>query len=270
MRIRRSRTGRSTPALLVARAAARGLDVLALTDHDDTGGIDEACRAAEGTALHVVPGVEISVTWETHTVHIVGLHVDPRESVLAAGLSTIRDGRDARARRIADSLAKAGVGGAYEGARRYVTSDRLISRTHFARFLVEKGYARSMQDAFKRYLRAGKPGYVAHQWADLADAVSWIHAAGGQAVIAHPARYQLTATAMRRLLGEFRDSAGDGIEVFSASQTTAEAEESARCARVFGLLASMGSDFHDPDESPLELGALPPLPMGLEPVWSRW
>jgi predicted metal-dependent phosphoesterase TrpH len=210
------------------------------------------------------------VSWESRTLHILGLNVDPFERALAEGLEAVRAGRDARAVRIAESFAKAGIGGALEGAKRYVTSERLISRTHFARFLVEHGHVRSMQDAFKRYMRAGKPGHVEHAWASLGDAVSWIHAAGGHAVVAHPARYDLTATRMRRLLGEFRDLGGDGIEVFSPSQTIAEAEEHARCARVFGLLASTGSDFHDPAESPLELGALPPLPMGLAPVWSRW
>ena len=262
--------GTLTPARLVQRALARGLDVLALTDHDDTGGIDEARREAEGTPLRVLPGVEISVTWESRTLHIVGLNVDPGNHTLAAGLAAIREGRDVRARRIGESFAKAGIHGAFEGAKRYVTSERLVSRTHFARFLIERGHARTMQDAFKRYMRAGRPGHVEHAWAALGDAVSWIHAAGGQAVIAHPARYGLTATRMRRLLGEYRDLRGDAIEVISPSHTLAEAEDSARCARVFGLLASTGSDFHDPDESPLDLGALPPLPMGLAPVWSRW
>jgi len=203
-------------------------------------------------------------------VHIVGLNVDAGNSELAAGLATIREGRDARAVRIGESLARAGMRGAYEGAKRYATSGRLISRTHFARHLVASGHARSMHDAFKRYMRAGRPGHVEHAWASLGEAVSWIHAAGGQAVVAHPARYGLTATAMRRLLGEFRDLGGNGIEVFSASHTMAEAEEAARCARVFGLLGSTGSDFHDPVESPLELGALPPLPLGIAPVWARW
>jgi predicted metal-dependent phosphoesterase TrpH len=262
--------GTLTPTQLVERAGARGLDVLALTDHDDTAGIDEASRAAAGTSLRLVPGVEVSVTWESRTVHIVGVNIDPGNAALTSGLAHIRTGRDARAARIAESFAKAGIRGTLEGAKRYVTSAALISRTHFARFLVESGHARSMQDAFKRYMRAGKPGHVEHAWASLGDAVSWIHAAGGQAIVAHPARYGMTATRLRRLLGEFRDLGGDGIEVFSASQTVAEAEDSARCARVFGLLASTGSDFHDPGESPLDLGALPPLPMGLEPVWSRW
>jgi predicted metal-dependent phosphoesterase TrpH len=262
--------GTLSPAKLVERAVARGIDVLALTDHDDVGGCAEAVEAAAATPLRVVQGVEVSETWESRTLHIVGLNVDPGNPALAAGLQEVRNGRDARAVRIGESFAKAGIRGALDGAKRYVTSERLISRTHFARFLVERGHARSMQDAFKRYMRAGKPGHVEHAWAALGDAVSWIHAAGGQAVVAHPSRYDLTATRLRRLLGEFRDLGGDGIEVFSPSQTLAESEDVARCARVFGLLASCGSDFHDPEESPLDLGALPPLPLGLVPVWSRW
>lgn len=262
--------GLLAPAALVARAAERGVAVLALTDHDDTGGLAEAAGAARAAGMMLVPGVELSVSWESHTIHVVGLHVDPSNAVLDEGLAKIREGRDARAHRIAESLAKAGVAGAYAGARKHVTSDRLISRSHFARFLVERGYAKTTRDVFKRYLVAGKPGYVKHAWATLAEAVSWIHAAGGQAVLAHPGRYGCTPTGMRRLLGNFRDAGGDGVEVFTASHTIAQAEEYARYARVYGLLASTGSDFHGPGESPLDLGALPPLPVGLAPVWSRW
>jgi len=262
--------GLLSPAALVAHAIERGLDLLALTDHDDTGGIGEAMEAARDTPLTVVPGAELSASWETHTIHVVGLHVDPSNRTLGDGLARIREGRDARAHRIAAALEQAGIAGAYAGARKYVTSDRLISRSHFARFLVERGHAKSTRDVFKRYLTAGKPGYVRHAWASLVDAVDWIHAAGGQAVLAHPGRYKVTPTGMRRLLGDFRDCGGDAIEVFSPSHTLAQAEEYARHARVFGFAASMGSDYHGPGESPLDLGALPPLPIGLTPVWSRW
>jgi len=262
--------GLLSPAALVARAAARGVDVLALTDHDDTSGIAEAAAAASAEGLTLVPGVEVSVSWESHTIHLVGLAIDPANAVLSDGLAKIREGRDARALRIAESLAKAGIADAYAGARKYVTSDRLISRSHFARFLVERGHAKTTRDVFKRYLVPGKPGYVKHAWATLADAVSWIHAAGGQAVLAHPGRYRVTPTGMRRMLGDLREAGGDGLEVFTPLHTIAEAEEFARQARVFGLLASTGSDFHAPDESPLDIGALPPLPAGLVPVWSRW
>ncbi len=258
------------PAALVARALDHGVDVLALTDHDDTAGLAEARAAAAGTTLTLVTGVEISVTWERHTVHVVGLHVDPLSTALDEGLAAIRRGRDTRARAIAQSLAKAGIAGAYEGALEFVTSERLVSRTHFARFLVERGHVKDMKAAFKRFLVPGKPGYVPHAWAPLADAIAWIHAAGGQAVVAHPGRYPLTATGMRRLLGAFRDAGGDGVEILSSSHSAAQATEFATYARVFGLLGSCGSDFHGPGESWIELGALPPLPAGVTPVWTDW
>ena len=262
--------GLLAPAAVVQRAAARGVDFLALTDHDNTDGLAEASAAAAATKMTLVPGAELSVSWESHTIHVVALQIDPSNRVLADGLASIRSGRDSRARLMADSLAAAGVPGAYEGARRYVTSDALISRTHFARFLVESGRVRETRDAFKRYLTPGKPGYVKHEWATLPNAVQWIHAAGGQAVIAHPGRYKVSPTGMRRLLGEFCAAGGDGIEVLSSSHTAAQYAEYATYARTFGLLASCGSDYHGPGESWLDLGDLPPLPAGVTPVWSRW
>lgn len=262
--------GLLTPSALVARAAARGVDVLALTDHDDTAGLGEAMAAAREASLTLVPGVELSASWESHTVHVVGLHVDPASAELQHGLQAVRAGRDSRAHRIAAALAEAGIPDAYAGARKYVTSDRLISRSHFARYLVEQGRGKDTRDVFRKYLTAGKPGYVAHAWATLPEAVQWIHAAGGQAVLAHPGRYAVTATGMRRLLEAFKDAGGDAIEVLSASHTVAQYGEYAGYARVFGLLASAGSDFHGPGESPLDLGALPALPAGSTPVWASW
>ena len=262
--------GLLAPAVLVARAAARGVDVLALTDHDDTGGLAEATAAADACGLTLVAGAELSVSWEVHTIHVVALAIDPANRVLDDGLAAIRSGRDARAQRIGESLARAGIPGAYEGARRYVTSERLISRSHFARFLVEAGHAREVKDVFRKYLTVGKPGYVAHAWASLPDAVAWIHAAGGLAVLAHPGRYRVTATGMRRLLSDFRAAGGDAIEVLSPSHTAAQCAEYATHARTFGFLASAGTDYHGPGESWLDLGDLPELPAGVEPVWSRW
>jgi len=262
--------GLLAPAALVERAAARGVDVLALTDHDDTGGLAEATAAASACGLTLVAGAELSVSWEVHTVHVVALAIDPANRILDDGLAAIRCGRDARAHRIAESLARAGIAGAYEGARRFVTSDRLISRSHFARFLVEAGHAREVKDVFKRYLAVGKPGYVAHAWASLPDAIAWIHAAGGLAVLAHPGRYKVTATGMRRLLTDFRDAGGDAIEVLSPSHTAAQCAEYATHARTFGFLASAGTDYHGPGESWLDLGDLPDLPAGVVPVWSKW
>ncbi len=262
--------GLLAPAAVVARAAARGVDTLALTDHDDTGGLAEAAEAARAAGIAFVPGAELSVSWETHTIHVLGLMIDAGNRVLDEGLASIRSGRDARARSMGESLARAGIPGAYDGARRFVTSDRLISRSHFARYLVEAGHARETKDVFKRYLTKGKPGYVEHAWATLPQAVAWIHAAGGLAVIAHPGRYNVTATGMRRLLTQFCDAGGDGIEVVSSSHTADQFTEYATYARAFGLLASTGSDYHGPGESYMDLGTMPPLPYGVTPVWTRW
>ncbi len=259
-----------SPTDVVRRAAARGVDVLALTDHDELAGLDEAREAAHQAGIVVVPGSELSVTWEGETIHVLGLGVDPRDSPLATGLSGIRSGRDERARRIGEALEVAGIPDAFEGALTYVTSERLISRTHFARYLVESGHVRDMKDAFKRYLTAGKPGYVPHAWASLSQAVTWIRGAGGQAVIAHPGRYKLTASGLRSLVAEFRDLGGAGLEVVSPSHTSAQYAEFAALARAHGLRASCGSDFHGPGESHLDFGDLPPMPIGVEPVWSVW
>ena len=262
--------GLLAPAAVVARARAHGVEVLALTDHDELSGLAEAREAAVAAGITLICGSELSTTWEGITVHIVALGIDPANATLADSLAAIRVGRSARARRIAEALAAAGIDGAYEGAMRYVTSERLVSRTHFARYLVEAGHARAMKDVFKRYLTRGRPGYVAHSWATLPQAIDWIHAAGGQAVVAHPGRYDVSATGMRRLLAEFRDLGGDAVEVLSSSHTPAQYAEFATHARVFGLRASCGSDWHGPDESWMDLGALPDLPVGVVPVWKDW
>ena len=258
------------PAEVVRRAASRGVDVLALTDHDELQGLAEARAAAAVAGIAFVNGSELSVSWEAHTLHVVALNVDPDNAALGEGLAAIRAGRDARARRIAASLEAAGVPGTFEGARKYVTSERLISRTHFARYLIEAGYVRDIKDAFKRYLTPGKPGYVEHAWATMPQAIEWIHGAGGQAVLAHPGRYKVKAGDMRRLLAEFRAAGGDALEVLSPSHTAAQFAEYAALARIFGLSGSCGSDFHAPGESWMDLGDLPPFPAGVVPVWSRW
>ena len=262
--------GLLTPAELVQRAAQRGVDVLALTDHDELSGLPEARAAAREAGLRLVDGAELSVSWHGGTLHVLGLRIDPDCPALRDGLAAIREGRSGRARRIGDALATAGIEGAYAGALRYVTSERLISRTHFARFLVEAGYVRETKDVFKRYLVPGKPGHVEHVWANLHDAIDWIHAAGGRAVLAHPGRYKLTVTGLRELLGEFCDGGGDGIEVVSPSHSAAQTADFARHARKFGFLASSGSDYHGPGESYADLGDMPPLPLGLTPVWQDW
>ncbi len=262
--------GLLSPDAVVRRAALRGVDVFALTDHDETAGLAEAQAAAQDAGITLIPGAELSVSWESHTVHVIALRIDAANATLEAGLASIRSGRDARARRIAAGLAEVGISDAYDGARKYVTSDRLISRTHFARYLVEAGHARDTKDVFKRFLTPGKPGYVKHVWATLSEAVGWIHVAGGDAIIAHPGRYKVSPTGMRRLLGEFRDAGGDGIEVLSPSHTSAQFAEYATLARVYGLAASCGCDYHGPGESWMDLGDLPEMPAGVTPIWARW
>ncbi|CAG0956213.1 3',5'-nucleoside bisphosphate phosphatase [Burkholderiales bacterium] len=262
--------GLLTPRDLVRRAAAKRVDVFALTDHDEISGLHEAAAAASEAGIVFIPGTELSVSWRDLTLHIVGLAIDPDDATLHAGLKTIREGRSTRARRMADALAQAGIPGAYEGAMRYVTSESLVSRTHFARFLVEAGYVGEVREVFKRYLTPGKPGYVGHEWATLPQAIAWIHGAGGQAVLAHPGRYPVNSTQMRELLAEFKAAGGDGIEVLTSSHTPEQFVEYATLARRFGFLASVGSDYHGPGESWMDLGELPRLPGGLVPVWQDW
>ncbi len=262
--------GLLTPTALVRRAAARRVDVFALTDHDEISGLAEAAQAATSTDLVFIPGTELSVSWRDVTLHIVGLAIDPGDATLHAGLKAIREGRGTRAKRMADALAAAGIPGAYEGALRYVTSESLISRTHFARFLVDAGYVSEVREVFKRYLTPGKPGYVGHEWATLPQAIGWIHGAGGQAVLAHPGRYPVSAPQMRELLKDFKEAGGDAIEVLTSSHTPEQYLEYANLAKRFGFRASVGSDYHGPGESWMDLGDLPPLPAGLVPVWQDW
>ena len=261
--------GTLTPAQLMQRAHAAGVEVMALTDHDTLEGLTEAGIAAGELGLGFVPGVEISVTWQTITVHIVGLGVASDNEVLQRGLSGLREFRDWRAEEIGRRLARSGIEGAYEGARA-LSNGRLISRTHFARFLVANRHAPDLRAVFRKFLVHGKPGFVAGQWAELEDAVRWIREAGGQAVIAHPARYRLTRGKLRRLIGEFAQVGGAALEVVSGSHSRDDYFTMARHARDFDLLASAGSDYHGPEHPWIELGRLPELPDGCEPVWKDW
>ncbi len=255
------------PAEIVARAAGRGVRVLSLTDHDELGGLPEARAAAQHHDIALIPGVEISVTWAGHTLHIVGLRVDAEAAALKSGLARIREGRNSRAARMAEALAHAGIDGALQGARFYAANPELVSRTHFARFLVERGHARDMQTAFKRFLTAGNPGYVAHQWASLEEAVSWIREAGGIAVLAHPGRYRMEQWQRDELLERFKALGGLAVEVVTGSHTPAQYAYWSKAVQRHALLASCGSDFHGPGESYRDLGELPPLPAGCMPVW---
>ena len=267
--------GLLSPSELVARAAERGVKFLALTDHDDVDGLTEAAEAAARCGIAFINGVEISVSWRSHTLHIVGLNIDPNYPALAEGLHGIRSGRRHRAELMAESLARSGIGGVLEGAYRYAANPDIIGRTHFARYLVEAGHCKDVGSVFKRYLVKGKPGYVPHQWADLQDAINWIRGAGGIAVLAHPGRYTAGRKAMgkstlRELLEEFTAMGGQAIEVVTGSHTPPQYAEFARYATEFGLLSSCGSDYHGPGESYRDMGRLPDLPLECKPVWSAW
>ncbi len=259
--------GTLTPEELAARAAGNGVELWALTDHDETGGQHRAAAAAHAHGMKYLTGTEISVTFAGETVHIIGLGFDPDDAAMRQGLNDTRGGRGARAQEMAQQLAKVGIEGAYEGALKYVGNPELISRTHFARFLVEIGACKDTSEVFRKYLTEGKPGYVPHRWAGLKDAVQWITRAGGMAVIAHPARYKFTANEEYALFSEFKAHGGRGVEVVTGSHTAAEYVKYAGTAREFGLAASRGSDFHSPGESHTDLGQLPLLPGELTPVW---
>ena len=261
--------GTLTPSELVARAHAAGVKVLALTDHDVTDGIAEAQAAAERLGIRLVAGVEISVTWQNRTLHIVGLNIVPDRPELQQGLARLREFRQWRAVEIGRRLQKKRIEGAYEGAAG-LARGTIISRTHFARFLVEQGYVRGPQQAFRQFLAQGKPAHVPGQWATLPDAVQWIVAAGGQAVVAHPARYKLSAGKLRQLLGEFREVGGAAIEVISGSHEPEANRHFAAVAAEHGFLASAGSDYHGPGKPWVDLGGLPALPGGCVPVWHEW
>jgi hypothetical protein len=267
--------GLLTPTDVVARAAGRGVRVLALTDHDDTDGLAEARLAAQVHGITLINGCEISVSWRNHTVHVVGLNVNPDYPPLAAGLLSVRSGRRARAELMAESLARTGIGGVLEGAYRFASNKNMIGRTHFARYLVEAGYAREVKSVFRRFLVKGKPGYVPHQWASLTEAVGWIRGSGGVAVLAHPGRYMagrhgMGKPTMRSLLAEFAALGGEAVEVVTSSHTHEQYAEFTRFAREFNLYASCGSDFHGPGESYFDIGRLPDLPLDCRPVWQLW
>jgi predicted metal-dependent phosphoesterase TrpH len=259
--------GTLSPEALAQRAKTQGVDLWALTDHDEVGGLQRAGTAAQLAGLAFLTGVEISVSFAGKTVHIVGLGFDAQDPQLQTGLRETRGGRGLRAQQMSEALARVGIANAYEGALKYVGNPDLISRTHFARYLVECGACKDTNEVFRKYLSEGKPGFVPHGWASLKNAVHWITQASGVAVIAHPARYGFTANEEYALFSEFKTHGGRGVEVVTGSHSAAECLRYADTAREFALAASRGSDFHSPEESRIELGSLPPLPADLTPVW---
>ena len=258
------------PAEVAARAKANGVDVWALTDHDEVNGIAAARAAAAALDLRYIPGGEISITWAGKTIHIVGLQIDETNQALVQGLASTRGGRERRAHEMAEQLAVVGIPDAYEGALKFVGNPDLISRTHFARYIIELGVCSDVSDVFRHYLIEGKPGFVEHRWATLAQAVTWIRGAGGTAVVAHPGRYNFSDLAMDAFLDEFKQLGGAAIEVITGSHTVDQYGYFAKVAKNYDLLASRGSDFHGPGESRIDLGALPPLPDSVIPVWHDW
>jgi hypothetical protein len=262
--------GLLTPAEVVRRAHGNGVELLALTDHDEIGGLAAATEEAQAVKLRFVSGVEISVSWgQDQTVHIIALGFDPNNATLVSGLASVRGGRDARAMQMAAELDRVGIHGAYAGALKYAGNPALISRSHFARYIVELGHAKDVKSVFDWWLAKGKPGYVSHAWATIEDAMAWILGAGGIAVIAHPGRYRLSKSELTELFSAFKDLGGVGIEVMSGSHSQDHIREYAHVARQYGFLASRGSDFHGPGESWVDLGRLPDLPDDLVPIWTR-
>jgi len=258
--------GTLSPTELIQRAYENDVSVLSLTDHDATEGLHEAAAAANKLGMHFVPGIELSVTWSHQTIHIVGLGINPDDETLNNGLKALREFRVRRGEEIARKLEKANFDKPLEGAQKFAGGE-ILSRTHFARYIVEQGRAKDMRQVFKRFLVSGKPGYVAGKWASLEDALSWIHGAGGLAVIAHPARYKLSATRLRQLISEFKELGGIGFEAISGSHSPDEELRMAQLANQFDLFVSKGSDFHSPEFVYRELGALAEIPAGSQPLW---
>jgi len=261
--------GTLSPTELVEKADNAGVKILALTDHDTLSGLAEAQATADKLDIVLINGVEISVTWQKTTIHIVGLNIDATDSTLIDGLATLSDFRQWRAEEIGRKLDKAGFPGGYEYAAK-TASGSLITRTHFARFLVEKGHAKDVRDVFKKFLVKGKPGFVDGKWVPLAEAVKWIKDAGGQAAIAHPARYRLTRSKLRRLIKDFLDAGGDALEVVSGSHSKDEFFTMAQHAKDFSMLSSAGSDYHGPENPWVRLGQLAQLPRACQPIWKDW
>lgn len=262
--------GTLPPELVVARAAERGCKVLALTDHDVLLGLEAARNAALQHGIHFIDGVEVSVSWDGLTIHVVGLNVDPGNAELMAGLALVRSGRMRRAELMAADLLRVGIADTLAGALAFAGNKDMVSRTHFARFLVESGRVKDMKTAFKKFLVKGKPGYVSHQWAPLADAVNWIRKAGGRAVLAHPGRYQIGRGRMQRLLTDFKAAGGEAVEVVTSNHTPEHVIQFTKLAAEFELLASCGSDFHGPGEGYADIGRLPDMPAACTPVWHDW
>ncbi|MCK5830088.1 MAG: PHP domain-containing protein [Methylococcales bacterium] len=258
--------GSLTPAEVVHRAKLQGVTSLALTDHDTINGQKEAAETALSNNINYIPGIELSTTWENKCFHIVGLNIDPTNKPLITGIENLQTLRSERAKKIALKLEKRRIPNAYESVVK-AAKGGMITRSHFADFLLSQHYVSTKQEAFDRYLGKGKTAFVSTIWADLADAIDWINQSGGVAVVAHPLRYKLTASWLRRFLSSFKEMGGQGIEVVTGRSTPDEIRRTLQYANQNELLASIGSDFHTPDNKWVELGRLAPLPESIKPVW---
>ncbi len=255
-----------SPAQLVARAQAKGVTALALTDHDTLAGQAAAESAATEVGIRLIPGIEFSTQWLGRSIHIVGLGFDTSAPSIKQGIERQSASRDERAHTIGEKLAKAGIPDAHKGAQE-IAGAAVLGRPHFAQYLVACGAVKDVASAFKRYLGAGKIGDVKQLWPEVAEAVEWITAAKGVAVLAHPDKYDMTRSKLCQLLGHFREAGGQAVEVISGKQVNTITDKLARLAGQFSLAASCGSDFHMPNQPWQELGAFGKLPDFCLPVW---
>lgn len=258
--------GTLTPTEVIHRAQQMGVTTLALTDHDTVNGQAEAAKAAVSYDIEFIPGIEISTTWEKKCFHIIGLNIDPEHTALVSGIQQLQSLRTERAKTIAHKLEKKRIPNAFEAVIK-AAKGGMITRAHFASFLVTENHVRSQQEAFDRYLGQGKPAFVSTVWAELDVAIDWINQAGGIAVIAHPLRYRLTASWMKRFLRFFKENGGSGIEVVTGRINPDEISRATAYATQYDLAASVGSDFHSPENQWVELGRLAALPKNIKPVW---
>lgn len=258
--------GELTPAELVQLAVNSHIKTLALTDHDSVAGLAEAQSAAKKQGLKLINGIELSTRWDNKTIHIVGLNINANNKAMIEATVHLNQLREERAINIEKKLAKVGIEDAYENAKQ-LAGDGTVTRQHFARYLISIGKAKDFNDVFKRYLVKGKPGYVAVNWPELDETIEKINSAGGIAVIAHPLRYKITATKLRKLIAEFKELGGAGIEVVTGNNNVNEITTVSNYAKRYDIAASLGSDYHN-DKSPwAKLGNLTSLPQGLTPVW---
>lgn len=256
-----------SPTEVAKRAYANGVRTWSLTDHDDVGGQKEASMAAHQLGMRYITGIEISISWHQKTIHMVGLNYDTGNIDLCQGLADMRKKRIERGRQVGKNLEKFGINNAYEGAMRFAANPELLSRTHFARYIVEQGHCRSLQEVFDIYLGDGKPANVPGEWASFEQAMQWVISAGGVCLIAHPGRYKCSKKEFSELFTMFKTLGGKGIEVVTGSHRPEQYHEFAKVAKKYDFLASCGSDFHGPTEGRLDLGRFPPLPPGLRAVW---